>query len=444
MYVINELPSRQTGAAWGSSQTMVMRAWFLIGVLTLGEGKVMNFTGIGQHTVINQMEGADNTTEVLLSDNELTSLSWGGFSSMYQLQLVDLSRNSLREVRNNDFEGTIVSSLTLDNNRLTCVPTLKSLYPTLRILRLASNRLEDCFGHLSLYAKLSVLDLSDNRLVAIPNATFNGSRLQVLLLNSNRFTCQPDLSALSKTLWKIDLSENQITDCKTDVGYDETFTMLGTIDLHKNKKTSVEPYHYRSSSLSELRLSHNGLVCVPRLGKAVRYIASSTMKRCTTNSSTGTLKAFTGLEILDLRHNAISFINTDAFVDTRLKELWLDQNVITCLPNLSPISATITFLNISNNNFSECDSPVSYGGSFPHLIQAAFLNTGLTSLPALLTNSPRLVHLSADDNIIALLKQYFMVNKTTTTTTSTTTTTPSTPVPTYLPFGFVKLVPKCK
>lgn len=251
-----------------------------------------------------------STTTLDLSNNSITSLSFGDFDPFLRLQTLELSMNKISSIAlatfrelneltdldlsHNDisilsprvFDGLVeLDTLNLDFNKLAWLEgDLFSETGKLRVLYVRNNRLSHLSGTTFKYlTQLSHLFLSDNNISRVIPATFQKlSRLNLLHLDNNSLseTGPGMFSGLSKTLI-VRLGNNKLTEVKTNAFVDfphiETINLTGNaiqnmqtgsfrnlaglyrVDISGNQLRDIGPGVFSNVSLRDLFLHNNGL-----------------------------------------------------------------------------------------------------------------------------------------------------------------------------------------
>ena len=139
--------------------------------------------------------GLSNLQTLDLSANDLTSLPAGVFSGLGSLQILDLDGNALRSLPSGVFGGlSSLTHLNLDGNALTSFPSgVFSALSSLTHLNLDANALRSLpVGVFSGLSSLEDLRLSANDLTSLPVGVFSGlSSLEALWLSANDLTSLP-------------------------------------------------------------------------------------------------------------------------------------------------------------------------------------------------------------------------------------------------------------
>ena len=144
--------------------------------LRLGHNKISKILS-------NTFEGMANLTSLKLQANDLEDIG-GVFKGLKSLTLLDMRKNKLRKIPDNLPER--LQQLYLEFNNIESVPTgFLTMYPKLKFIRLAHNKLTDKGLPSNVFniSTLVELDLSFNKLEKIPIVSRN---LENLYLQANK------------------------------------------------------------------------------------------------------------------------------------------------------------------------------------------------------------------------------------------------------------------
>ena len=211
--------------------------------------------------------GLTNLQHLYLSDNALTSLPAGVFSGLSGLHTLSLDSNSLTSLSEGVFSGlSSLTSLRLDSNSLTSLSEgVFSGLSSLHALWLQENAFTSLpEGVFSGLGSLTYLDLSGSGLTSLPAGVFSGlSSLKDLRLDYNSLTSLPDgvFSGLS-SLTYLNLNSTALT--SLPAGVFSGLSSLKDLRLDYNSLTSLPDGVFSGlSSLIQLYLRSNSLTSLP-------------------------------------------------------------------------------------------------------------------------------------------------------------------------------------
>lgn len=196
-----------------------------------------------------------------LSGNLLSQLSTEQFRNMINLRIVNLSKNRIRSLPRNIFEGSRIESLDLSSNMIGIVPSgaFIEIGYTLRDLNLAENNIEHLDSTTFPTSQLTWLNLANNRLTILPDNSFV-SLTKLLTLNLSNNTLQANFKELFHYL--PELQELFMENCGFKKIPIIPISNLNILDLSYNEiedSTNIEQVKY----LKILVLVNNSLPVIP-------------------------------------------------------------------------------------------------------------------------------------------------------------------------------------
>ena len=248
-----------------------------------------------------------------LNDNQIVQIAPLTFEGHENLQQLYLDNNQIVQINPSTFAGCkVLQELSLDNNL---------------IVQIASDAFVDCKDLQTLHLnnnqivqidplifagciKLLELHLDHNKIVQVTSDAFAGCKdLQRLTLNNNQIVqIDPSTFAGRLSLRVLHLNDNLITliDPSTFAGC----LSLHTLDLGHNQIIQIAPLTFAGcTQLNKLYLGHNQII----------QITSQTLAGCK------------GLVELGLEHNPIAQVASDTFASCpKLCELHLASNSLLC------------------------------------------------------------------------------------------------------------------
>uniref|UniRef100_A0A674DP98 Leucine-rich repeats and immunoglobulin-like domains 3 n=1 Tax=Salmo trutta TaxID=8032 RepID=A0A674DP98_SALTR len=271
------------------------------------------------------------------ANNRITKISLEQLRPLQRLETLDLSNNSIVDIKADSFPALPLKNLIMNNNRVSTLETgcFVNLSSTLQILRLNRNRLSTIPAKIFQLPNLQHLELNRNRVRRVEGLTFHGlhalrslkiqrngisrlmdgafwglSNMEVLQLDYN------NLTEVSKgwlygllTLQQLHLGHNAISRIKPDAW--EFCQKLSELDISSNHLTRLEESSFVGLSLlDELHIGNN----------RVSFIAD------------GAFRGLSHLQMLDLQNNEISWtiedMNGPFSALDKLRKLFLQGNQI--------------------------------------------------------------------------------------------------------------------
>uniref|UniRef100_A0A8C7NXI2 Ig-like domain-containing protein n=1 Tax=Oncorhynchus mykiss TaxID=8022 RepID=A0A8C7NXI2_ONCMY len=256
---------------------------------------------------------------------------------LQRLETLDLSNNSIVDIKADSFPALPLKNLIMNNNRISTLETgcFVNLSSTLQVLRLNRNRLSTIPAKIFQLPNLQHLELNRNRVRRVEGLTFHGlhalrslkiqrngisrlmdgafwglSNMEVLQLDYN------NLTEVSKgwlygllTLQQLHLGHNAISRIRPDAW--EFCQKLSELDISSNHLTRLEESSFVGLSLlDELHIGNN----------RVSFIAD------------GAFRGLSHLQMLDLQNNEISWtiedMNGPFSALDKLRKLFLQGNQI--------------------------------------------------------------------------------------------------------------------
>eukprot|EP00920_Eleutheroschizon_duboscqi_P030853 GHVT01074592.1.p1 GENE.GHVT01074592.1~~GHVT01074592.1.p1 ORF type:complete len:292 (-),score=-2.73 GHVT01074592.1:514-1389(-) len=227
---------------------------------------------------------------------------------------------------------------------LTNIPDQNTIPPDVTAVYLSSNLIasvpDSVFDQLS---SLVRINLRGNVIQHVGDMAFVGTLLSRLNLNTNRLTTIMSLFDIKDTLNELMLADNLISNM-TDMSY---LKSLYYLDLSGNRMLEFDGYLLNGTVLEILNLESNRLQTFPQnlhcIGKT--------------------------LETLGLKYNQISFINSSSLKCLEmLATLNLDHNLLTTIPDVSPLTNSLETLTLSYNRM------VNITGNHGYSSQLSFLD----------------------------------------------------------------------
>lgn len=302
-----------------------------------------------------------------LSRNNIANLSEYPFCGLINLKFLNLSRNSLQDVKKLGLEERKLfpcipelQILDMSHNRLKILTdeTMSSLR-RLKNLSFSDNQI----ASMSPYAliglqRLQFIDLSNNRLSEFhPHFFHHSTELKKIFLRNNSIAGFP--SALFRSLSQLvhlDVSFNIISELHFLLDSFKNPNRLSVLNLSDNRIRRIEGTPFQSLvSLQILYLQDNTIEYIAE--KAFSHLSSLKVLVLTNNRlrliEADTFSGLVNLHELWLQNNHMELIHSDAFMNlTRLQYLNLKNNSLTSFPIAINRMEFLQDLDLSSNSIS--------------------------------------------------------------------------------------------
>ncbi|KAG8035392.1 hypothetical protein G9C98_006838 [Cotesia typhae] len=313
-----------------------------------------------------------------LGENNMWSLPEGSLCSLSSLEVLNLTRNRLREVASFHFNNVAgrcagnLRELDLSNNSIENLPTAAfSGLTRLQTLNLRSNAIgfmaDRAFEGLT---SLTVLKLSDNRLTSLPPELFNEAKnlKEVYLRNNSLNVLPPGLFNDLTQLLVLDLSKNELTTEWVNAATFSGLVRLVVLDLSSNRVSRLEPTVFRDLySLQILRLQENLIETLQENTFSALYNLHTLVlsdNQLTVIDAT-TLSGLYVLSLLSLDNNRLTVLHPSSLRNaSSLQDLHLNGNRLTSVPDALKATPLLRTLDLGENLISEI--PI---GTFDHVSQ---------------------------------------------------------------------------
>ena len=323
--------------------------------------------------------------ELKLSPHNITEIKKDHFQNFTDLRILDISRGCLQIVANNAFDDikSTIERIDLNSNNISAIPAdlfkdmpklenveinynqLKNLtdsifvnLPILNFVKLEVNAIskigDELFKNVS---SLESVYFTRNKLTQIPyRALQNVPALKHLYLSYNDITSIGDYSFQWPELVNISLDSNKITEFTT---FPNITPSLYSLDVEFNKIVSLSSLAWTNlSSISSLNLNGNPITSFSTgIFRGLPGVTHLFMRNMPVVESIDA-RVFTDLKsvrYIDASVNPkLKYIHEEAFTDSALTNLYLDQNNLTTLSQSMLPLLTLDHLDLGNNSW-ECD-----------------------------------------------------------------------------------------
>ncbi|KAJ9578344.1 hypothetical protein L9F63_005436, partial [Diploptera punctata] len=317
-----------------------------------------------------------------LGENNMWSLPEGTFCPLHSLEILNLTRNRLRDIVGFRFGGGSSSNpdpsercggnlkiLDLSNNSIDSLPpgALSGL-TRLHKLNLQGNGVSFLADRaLEGLTSLTILRLADNKLVTLPPELFADTRdiKEVYLQNNSINVLAPGLFNDLTQLLVLDLSQNELTAEWVNTATFTGLLRLVVLDLSHNRIAKLEPSVFRDLySLQILRLEDNLLETIPENTFSSLYNLHTLIL---SNNKLAIIDSFTFnglyvLSLLSLDNNLIQSIHPDALKNSSsLQDLHLNGNKLFEVPTVLNDVPLLKTLDLGENHIANIFNS-SFGG----------------------------------------------------------------------------------
>lgn len=303
-----------------------------------------------------------------LGENNMWSLPDGVLCPLYSLELLNLTRNRMREVASFRFAlqspseqcGLNLRVLDLSRNSIDKLPSgMFSALARLQKLYLQGNGLSFVADRaLEGLTSLTVIKLSDNKLVNLPPELFSDMRdvKELYLQNNSINVLAPGLFSELTQLLVLDMSRNELTAEWITTSTFAELVRLVVLDISFNKITKLEQAVFKDLySLQILRLNDNAIEIIPENTFASLYNLHTLI---ISNNRLNTIDSYTFnglyvLSLLSIDNNRISAIHPEALKNcSSLQDLHLNGNKLTQVPNVLSDVPMLKTLDLGENHIS--------------------------------------------------------------------------------------------
>lgn len=300
-----------------------------------------------------------------LGENNMWSLPEGVLCPLYALEVLNLTRNRLREVSSFKFAqnpsercGGNLRLLDLSRNNIDRLPPGQlSGLSRLQKLYLQGNALTHLADRaLEGLVALNIIKLSDNRLVSLPPELFTDTRdlREMYLQNNSINVLAPGLFSELTQLLVLDLSHNELTADWINAATFAGLVRLIVLDISHNRISKLEQSVFRDLySLQILRLNDNFIETLPENTFSALYnlhtliISNNKITRIESYTFSGLFV----LSLLSLDNNRISYIHPEALKNcSSLQDFHLNGNKLLQVPEVLSNVPMLKSLDLGENH----------------------------------------------------------------------------------------------
>ncbi|KAM6928057.1 leucine-rich repeats and immunoglobulin-like domains protein 2 [Xenentodon cancila] len=278
-----------------------------------------------------------NITSLSLVHNRISELSMLQLQPYVSLETLDLTSNSISELKVGSFPSMPLKYLNLSNNKISVLEPgcFENISSSLLVLRLNRNRLAVLPPKVFKLPQLQILEMKRNKIKLVDSLTFKGmDSLKSLKMQRNGITELMDGAFFGlNNIEELELEHNNLTEVKK--GWLYGLRMLRILRISQNAIGIIRPDAWEfCQKLEELDLAFNHLT---RL-EGTAFIGLGFLENLNLGENSishlgeGVFSGLSSLRALDIRNNEISWAIEDSigvFDGMKaLNTLFLQQNKI--------------------------------------------------------------------------------------------------------------------
>ncbi|CAH1173861.1 unnamed protein product [Phaedon cochleariae] len=298
-----------------------------------------------------------------LSENNMWSLPEGVLCPLYALEVLNLTRNRLREVASFRFTsaercGSNLKILDLSRNSIDRLSSGQfSSLSHLQKLYMQGNGLSHLADRaLEGLTSLRILKLSDNHLVSLPPELFTDTKdVQEMYLQNNSINVlAPGLFSELTQVLVLDLSHNELTADWINTATFAGLVRLVVLDISFNRISKLEQSVFRDLySLQILRINDNFIEHIPDSTFSALYNLHTLIisNNKLTRIESDTFNGLNVLSLLSIDNNKISWIHPEALRNcSGLQDLHLNGNKLVAVPEVISNVPLLKTLDLGENH----------------------------------------------------------------------------------------------
>ena len=306
-----------------------------------------------------------------LRNMELTTPPIIFYQHTSEIESLDVSNNADIFLPLEFIESSIkLLSLRMVNVRASKFPVNITEAYKLVSLELQRNFIKKIPGSISMLSNLTILNMQCNELDKLPAGFSQLKNLQLLDLSSNRFITYPEVINECTNLLQIDLSYNKIYELPSSINQLEK---LAKVNLSHNKLTTIGDL----SSLKNLRtlnLRHN------RIGSIITNAPNLQNLFLSDNRISNFEDVLPKLRALEIQENPITYISLKTFYPINMTSLSLNKAQLASIPGeIFTKLSRLEKLELSENNLTRLPSEIC---QLSKLIYLSAARNKLESLPS--------------------------------------------------------------
>uniref|UniRef100_I3KBX3 Leucine rich repeats and immunoglobulin like domains 2 n=1 Tax=Oreochromis niloticus TaxID=8128 RepID=I3KBX3_ORENI len=311
---------------------------------------------------------SSNITGLSLVHNRITELSMLQLQPYVSLETLDLTSNSISELRVGSFPSMQLKYLNLSNNKISVLEPgcFENISSSLLVLRLNRNRLAVLPSKVFRLPQLQFLELKRNKIKIVDSLTFKGmDSLKSLKMQRNGITKLMDGAFFGlNNIEELELEHNNLTE--VNKGWLYGLRMLRILRVSQNAVGIIGPDAWEfCQKLEELDLSGNHLTRLEETAfKGLDFLESMNLgENSISHLGEGVFSGLSSLRTLILQQNKIKSITKKAFEGLEeLEHFVLNTSNLLCDCHMQWLGPWLTDSQFQQSVSAICAHPVNLLG----------------------------------------------------------------------------------
>ncbi|KAM4741532.1 leucine-rich repeats and immunoglobulin-like domains protein 2 [Anableps anableps] len=260
---------------------------------------------------------SSNITSLSLVHNRISELLMHQLQSYVSLETLDLTSNSISELKVGAFPSIQLKYLNLSNNKISILEPgcFENVSSSLLVLRLNRNRLVTLPSKVFKLPQLQLLEMKRNKIKTVESLTFKGlDSLKSLKMQRNGITKLMDGAFFGlNNIEELELEHNNLTEVNKVWLYG--LRMLRTLQISHNAIGIIRPDAWEfCQKLEELDLSHNHLTRLEETAfVGLGFLETLNLgENAISHLGEGVFSGLANLRTLDIHNNEISWAIEDS------------------------------------------------------------------------------------------------------------------------------------
>ena len=189
-----------------------------------------------------------------------------------------------------------------------------------------------------------------------------------------------------------------------------TFSNMFEIRLDFNQLSKLPSLLDKTPNLRYLRAKNNDFKCIPELRHCRArlwqlFLDTNQIKDCASHFQDNL--TFPVLNTLSLKNNFITVLPYFVQKTKWLRNLYISNNPIICLPDFSLSASNLQILHMDQTRLNECDSDFKYDIKFAKLEYINISSNGLIKLPDIVYQAKKLQRFYAFNNSLPCIPDIY-------------------------------------